>query len=383
MGTATNEKSNKNVVMDNDGNIIYAEDDNDDLEQPDGNDDWGLNELLLQLENDKNTYTTLEYTNEEIELLNNLKKQQQEGEEEEESEENNSFVIPLPKDEILKEKPHVQEIYNELVQTDNNTISDEQFWERYYIRCYIPSQQQQQSNEQESEEDEDEETPTNKMISNIFNFAKGAAKQLKEDVKEGHIRPPFVLNSAVDEEDDEDLGWDSDDDDDDDDDNNEDDTNEATSSLGLLLGTNTKEKEEEDNKYQEQINEITAQHQEKIIQLEEEREVLHQTIELQRNEITDLNAMIASLKEQLNKSIPDDTIKEQEDIDDDVQDSNNNDDDEPSSSSSTVLVTKNENDDVLVDNGVVQDDDKVDVEDKIDDNEKEEEEEDGWGDDAW
>merc|ERR1712151_140582 len=151
----------------------------------------------------------------------------QEGEEEEESEENNSFVIPLPKDERLKEKPHVQEIYNELVQTDNNTISDEQFWERYYIRCYIPSQQQQQqqqSNEQESEEDEDEETPTNKMISNIFNFAKGAAKQLKEDVKEGHIRPPFVLNSAVDEEDDEDLGWDSDDDDDDDDDNN--DTNE-------------------------------------------------------------------------------------------------------------------------------------------------------------
>jgi len=73
------------------------------------------------LENDKNTYTTLEYTNEEQELINTLKQQQQEGEEEGEK----SLDIPFQKEDILKEKPLLQEIYSELVllEGENNTIT--------------------------------------------------------------------------------------------------------------------------------------------------------------------------------------------------------------------------------------------------------------------
>jgi len=332
--TTSDEK--KSVVIDNDGNVIYTEEDDNDIDQNEG-DDWGLNELILQLENDKNTYTTLEYTDEEMELLNNFKNQQEDGEG------NESFVIPLPKEEILKQKPNVADIYNELVPTN---ITADQFWERYYIRCFIPAQQQ-----------EEDDTPANKMISSLFNFAKGAAQQLKEDVQ--NSRPPFVLNSAVDEEDEEELGWDSDEE-------NEDEK--PDSSLGLLLGSNSKQQEEENN-YQEQLDQITQNYEERITQLEEERDVLHQTIELQRNEITDLNAIITSLKEQLGNE-----TQEQVQNDSSVAASQ---EDEPSSSSSTVHVVKNEDDDAVVDDGVVE---KEKVEEEL---EVYESDEDDWGDDGW
>lgn len=188
-------KENKEVgvILNDDGNITYVDaGDESGKQEEDRAKRREFDEMLNELERDKNTYI-VELTEEEA-----LLKEQKDKEEE-----NGGFL----KEEILKQKSHVEEIYKEIV-IDGSTISEEEFWARYYVRCYIPYQANTSSASSQHHGNVDAAGAT--IMSGLFKFMEGAAKQLD------HHRPPFVLNTAVDDDDEDDYGWDDDDDDDED-----------------------------------------------------------------------------------------------------------------------------------------------------------------------
>lgn len=232
---------------------------------------------------------------EEKERLLNLEKDMKTYTEELTEEEKNfdlNEVSSIDTEYILKNKSHVKDIYDLLINSENegneetgeDLVTEEEFWLRYYARCY------QYYKIEEDQNDDDEESPGNRVISGIFKLMEGAARQL--DAATDSQRPPFVLNTAVDDDDDEEeLAWDDDDDEDDEEEEKEGEEHQN------LVDTQKQMEQEIEQKYNE-----------KCTQLEEERDALHQTVELQREEIADLNLLISQLKEKI--KIQDLSLKE-------------------------------------------------------------------------
>jgi len=222
---------------------------------------------------------------EEKERLFNLEKDMKTYTEKLTEEEKNfdlNEVSSIDTEYILKTRSHLKDIYDLLINSENeggeetgeDLVTEEEFWLRYYARCY------RYYTIEEDQNDEDEESPGNRVISGIFKLMEGAARQL--DAATDSQRPPFVLNTAVDDEDDEEeLAWDDDDEDD------EEEEKEGGEHQNLI----------DTQKQMEQ--EIEQKYDEKCTQLEEERDALHQTVELQREEIADLNLLISQLKEKI------------------------------------------------------------------------------------
>lgn len=208
-----------------------------------------------------------------------------------------SFSIEERTEEIaklLEENPETLKIvFEALVPTK---VKYEDFWQRYFYRC-----DEERINTEIEEEDlkaEASRASAFQSISAVGNLFTGAVKAVSSSLSEGEgntqgqkktvansgffgasKRPPFVLNTAVDEdgdEEEEELGWDDD------------------------------EGEEADGEGQIEFNDVATENLRGQLRLAvEERDQLHQTIEMQKKEIASLkkpgidNAEIGKLKTQL------------------------------------------------------------------------------------
>jgi DNA repair exonuclease SbcCD ATPase subunit len=183
------------------------------------------------------------------------------------------------------------------------TVSYEDFWRAYFYRCDADRIGRQW-------EEEDERASAARKarmsagISSVKNFWGGAVQAVSASLKEGddHVdgagagsgtststgqvmekrgifgatgRPPFVMNTAVDEdgddeEEEEELGWDDDDDDLDDLDDDEEESGEVESASEQIVFS----------------DQATEKLQEELRQALEERDQLHETVELQHNVIS-------------------------------------------------------------------------------------------------
>ncbi len=137
-----------------------------------------------------------------------------------------------------------------------------------------------QDDEQEDGEDEEGEP------GNFFNTAQQTGVNAMSFFKGGAHRPPFVLNTAVseneddeEEEEEEELGWDDDDDDEEEEDDEKDD--EEDDRVGQI-----EFKDAEKEQMQEQLEQAMT-----------ERDMLHKTVELQTEEIRKLKEGVASVDE--------------------------------------------------------------------------------------
>jgi hypothetical protein len=174
------------------------------------------------------------------------------------------------------------------------TVSYEEFWKAYFYRCDAD-----RIGRQWAEEDERvsaaRKARVNAGISSVKNFWGGAVNAVSASLKEGddHVdgstgqvmekkgifgatgRPPFVMNTAVDEdgddeEEEEELGWDDDDDDLEDLDDDEEESGEVESTSEQIVFS----------------DQATEKLQEELRQALEERDQLHETVELQHNVIS-------------------------------------------------------------------------------------------------
>jgi hypothetical protein len=179
------------------------------------------------------------------------------------------------------------------------TVSYEDFWKAYFYRCDAD-----RIGRQWEEEDERasaaRKARMNASISSVKNFWGGAVQAVSASLKEGDDqadgggtrtstgqvmekkgifgatgRPPFVMNTAVDEdgddeEEEEELGWDDDDDDLEDLDGDEEESGEVESTSEQIVFS----------------DQATEKLQEELRQALEERDQLHETVELQHNVIS-------------------------------------------------------------------------------------------------
>lgn len=203
---------------------------------------------------------------------------------------------------LLEQYPNtLQKRYEELVP---DVISYKDFWERYFYRCDALRIRE----EWETEETKARQVRA-KLVGKVSNLLGEAAKAVvtgmanalteEDEVTEGEgtrknstqqrsIRPPFVLNTAVDEDNDEEeeLGWDDEDD-------NVDEGPEGYMSNEVVSGITVGD-EEEIIEFKDEVLEKTR---EDLKQALEERDQLHQTIELQKQELLDLRtSKTASIK---------------------------------------------------------------------------------------
>jgi hypothetical protein len=179
------------------------------------------------------------------------------------------------------------------------TVTYEDFWKAYFYRCDAD-----RIGRQWEEEDERasaaRKARMNASISSVKNFWGGAVQAVSASLKEGDDqadgggtrtstgqvmekkgifgatgRPPFVMNTAVDEdgddeEEEEELGWDDDDDDLEDLDGDEEESGEVESTSEQIVFS----------------DQATEKLQEELRQALEERDQLHETVELQHNVIS-------------------------------------------------------------------------------------------------
>ena len=205
-------------------------------------------------------------------------------------EEEDSFDV-TQYEALLETDSQLRQIYEELVNPDDEntaSVSPEDFWKRYAVRC--------SSEEEEEATRSYAETPpptgnagttTGTANSSFASFLGGAVQKVTQTLTETDggqeydgeekpvglfgraTRPPFVMNTAIpsddEEEEEEEFGWGEDDEEEDDD-----------------------EEEAEEEGEIEFTDPIVQQLKEQLQQTMEERDQLHQTIELQRNEIVAL-----------------------------------------------------------------------------------------------
>ncbi|GKY97423.1 hypothetical protein MPSEU_000700800 [Mayamaea pseudoterrestris] len=197
-----------------------------------------------------------------------------------------SFSLEANEDEIAKALDSYGEILQPILQRlVPEIVSRKDFWMRYFYHCSV-DQIQQEIAEQENRERIER---VSQSIQGVKSFLGGAVMSVASSILEddegglpgispfhmsssGNRRPPFVMNTAVDEDDDveneEELGWSDEDDGEDDDDETE-----------------------EDNEAQIEFKDAaTEQLQEQLKQALEERDMLHQTVELQQKQIVELIA---------------------------------------------------------------------------------------------
>jgi len=330
LSRSDNEQSE--VIPHEDGNVTYLS--KSSVEDIDEQKKEEEEQFILNLEQDLRTYTE-ELTEQEQGLINV------------------NGLSTMDKEAILEKKLHVKEIYGRIVNSKNEseevTLTEEDFWLRYYVRCY------RHFNLDEGEQSgEDEESPGNQVISGIFKFMEGAARQL-DDMQ----RPPFVLNTAVDEEEDEELAWESDDD--------EDEVEEEQE-----IENGGKNEQETEQKYDD-----------KCKQLEEERDALHQTVELQRDEIADLHLMLSELKDKIKIQ---DSLLKQHNIDPEEFKLQEEPSKLPSTSTTEDNVDSSEKSSSNVDvtpSKLTSEVPKEPEKNVEEDNSEKVVEEDDWGDDAW
>lgn len=177
----------------------------------------------------------------------------------------------------LEKEPLLQTMMERLVPED---VTYEEFWQRYYYRC-SPAHIAAEWEAEEERERQERAQAMSQSILGVRSFLGGAvsavSKSLAED-DEGHAmegrqegffgtgaRPPFVMNTAVDEDDEEEeLGWDDDD----------------------------EEEEDGDETSEQQIeftDAATEQLQEQLKQTIEERDLLQQTVSMQAKELASLS----------------------------------------------------------------------------------------------
>ena len=214
-----------------------------------------------------------------------------------------NFSIDSKTDEIsklLEECPDsLQKNFEDLCPTQ---VSYEDFWKRYFYRCDEERIAKQLKEETERERRERAEA-IRKGISTVTNFFGGAASAISKTLapetgapgsSQQHPhhgqsnginffgakgRPPFVMNTAMDEsgddlEDDEELGWDDDDDED------------------LDFG-----KSANDSRASEQIeftDKVSEDLQKQLKQAIEERDQIQETVKMQAEEIKTLKTKLSS-----------------------------------------------------------------------------------------
>jgi hypothetical protein len=203
-----------------------------------------------------------------------------------------SFSIDAKTDEIaqlLSDHPGTLKVmFEDIVPA---TVSYEHFWQAYFYRCDADRIERQWAEEDERARAARQARMT-AGISSVKNFWGGAVQAVSASLSEsddqvdgstGQVmekkgifgatgRPPFVMNTAVDEDDEEEeeeLGWDDDDDDLDDLDNDEEESG-VESSMEQI----------------EFSDQATEKLQEELRQALEERDQLHETVELQHNVIS-------------------------------------------------------------------------------------------------
>jgi hypothetical protein len=207
-----------------------------------------------------------------------------------------SFVLADFDDDIartLEEFPRVQELFSTLVP---DTVSETDFWMRFYWRCSAKRIQSEWNQESEAV------WPARTFMGVLGGAVQAMSNSILEDddgvpavspyrnegVESrggifGNARPPFVRNTAVDSDEDEQLGWD--DDEEDDEDQADDDASEQ------MVFT----------------DQATEKLKEELKQAIEERDILQQTVHLQSKQIAELspqtevntNEEIETLKMQL------------------------------------------------------------------------------------
>lgn len=203
---------------------------------------------------------------------------------------------------LLKEYPETLQVQFEyLVPTQ---ISYKEFWERYYFRCDEERIQRHWEEEQEALRKAREEAIANTVrgVKNLFGGAVKAVSSTLQAADDGVDavtaspfestpppsgtggglfgaagRPPFVMNTAVDEDDDEseeELGWDDDEDDLDEEEEEEEYEEQESEEITFSGGKS------------EEIEKLTEQ----LSQAMEERDQLHNTVEMQVQEISRLKS---------------------------------------------------------------------------------------------
>lgn len=179
-------------------------------------------------------------------------------------EKNDEISMYLEKHEMLKE--YLEELVPE-------NVSYPEFWQRYFYRC-DPERIAAEWRNSSIEED----GPMNAIGHLLGDAVKAVSKTLAEDddgkALEGNVpsssffkgaRPPFVMNTAVsDGDENEELGWGDEDDDDEDEENEEDEEEEDV----VIF------KDEEKEKLMEELKQAL-----------EERDLLQQTVQMQKKEL--------------------------------------------------------------------------------------------------
>jgi BSD domain len=191
----------------------------------------------------------------------------------------------------------------------------QEFWERFFYRCDAVRIEQEWLAEEERAR-----TARKQLVSNVTSFFGGAAKAvaagvanaLTEDDAGGHNatpptgaglgsifgtgsghRPPFVMNTAMDEDEDdeeEQLGWDDDDEDEEEEIVYEDFSGQATKNSASRNFDDADESEE-----QIEFKDVALESlKEQLKQALEERDMLHQTVELQTKEIASLKEVASN-----------------------------------------------------------------------------------------
>lgn len=185
------------------------------------------------------------------------------------------FQVDDKTDEIshlLEEHDILREYFEALVPTE---LTYEEFWSRFFYRC-----DQVRIQEMADAEEEAARRARAELVGSVSTFFGGAAKTIASSVadvvttKDG--RPPFVMNTAVDEDGDdeeEELGWD-DDDEDEEEDEDEVVTKQKDVAVEFL----------EDDVIEFQ-DEALDNAKEQLKQTEIERDQLQQTVELLKKEL--------------------------------------------------------------------------------------------------
>jgi hypothetical protein len=192
-----------------------------------------------------------------------------------------SFSLDLYEEEIAAAlETHGETLQPILQRLVPEVVSRKDFWMRYFFHCSLDRIQQEIA-EQESRERFDRMSESLRGVKSFFGGAvQSVANSILEDDEGGfpaispfHMnsagtrRPPFVMNTAVDEDDDEEneaLGWSDD--------------------------------EDEDAEAQIEFKDAATERlQEQLKQALEERDMLHQTVELQQTQIAELSDASRSL----------------------------------------------------------------------------------------
>ena len=206
------------------------------------------------------------------------------------------FSIDTKTDEIAALLENNEELKT-MFESLNSEVEYADFWQRYFYRC----DEDRIRDAWDAEEERAalaRQQAVSKTIGNVTGFLGGAVKNIKATLNEPdttppptgeytmtqnqaqkagifNTRPPFVMNTAVDEsgdDDEEELGWDDDDDEEEDSEDDEDpESSETQDEIEFKDPAVEKLKEE-------------------LKQALEERDQLHQTVEMQTKEIAELQA---------------------------------------------------------------------------------------------